>query len=80
MASIPTAKPVVRKISAKAFSYALGGQESSYPVYQFSGVNKYERPHGRYPFTAPVDSRITQESDPRITEADDARIIENSGP
>jgi hypothetical protein len=61
MARIPSAKPTVRKISARALSYALAGAEQPYPVYQFSDVNKYERP-GRNPFAfaATPDVQVTE--------------------
>lgn len=76
MATIPSRKPEIRKISARGLVYALAGQEGAYPVYQFSGVNKYERP-GRSPFAfaAIPDKRLTQTSDDRITEVSDNRVV-----
>lgn len=44
MASIPSRKPRTRSISAKAVVQALAGKEPDYPVYRFSGRQKYEKP------------------------------------
>lgn len=75
MPHIPTAKPVVKKISARGLTFALDGPERAYPVYQFSDVYKYERPNSKYPFAVPIDVRITEDGDDRHTEADDTRIV-----
>lgn len=76
MPSIPTAKPVVRRISVRGLSNAIEGPERAYPVYQFSGSYRYERPHRAYPFSIPRDVRITALSEPRITEDSNTRITE----
>lgn len=77
MATIPTAKPLVRKIGVRALCYALDGQEGRYPVYQFSDVNKLERPNSN-PFRGLTDpnNRITESGDARVTEDGDQRITE----
>lgn len=43
MATIPTAKPTVRKIDIRSLSYGMSGPVAPYPVYRFSGyVDKIE--------------------------------------
>lgn len=76
MARIPTARPVVRRISARGISLALSGPEPSYPVYQFSDVNKYERPrHNPFLGLTDPDGRITSDGDLRVTSDDDMRVL-----
>jgi hypothetical protein len=43
-------KPLVRKISVRSISHALGGPEQPYDVYRFSGRQFVER-KGHNPFT-----------------------------
>lgn len=43
--SIPTRKPVTRKVSGRGLAFALAGLEQPYPVYRFGGRVKIERPN-----------------------------------
>ncbi len=49
---IPSAPPTSRKMSMRSLVTLTDGQEKSYPVYNFSGKVKWERPD-HAPFPAP---------------------------
>lgn len=44
-APIPKRKPVKRRVSLRGLVYAVSGAEQPYPVYQFGGRAKIERPN-----------------------------------